>query len=404
MSNNIILFYKKNRDVFDQMLSENLVNPKSLLQQNDQGETVLHHLINSHDNKCAQNVLNFVKKNFSATERQRFIDAQNKDGDTAIHLAIKNNDFETATLLDIFGANKRIPNARNEIIENTDSSEFVDSEQEIKCGETKKMDALISGIIKPSKSYKSEEANDSDLPDSLDDILLTEKPKSKSKLANSESPDNLDDIVLTEKPKSKSKPKGFIQNFFSNIFGTKSPKQSGGSVDQELSDSTQSTSEFLKYISEKISQTGGQADHESSSSFDSSFDSTSSSEHFKYTMQLGGRSKKSKKSKKAKKSKKSKMSRTATQSEDIHAEVIKMIQDLGYSLDEAKTIKAALYSYTKQQHPELSNYERAVKMRSYTTQQHIANLDIESVKQALAAHYATKPVKPVKPTQPEEKY
>ena len=46
--------------------------------------------------------------------------------------------------------------------------------------------------------------------------------------------------------------------------------------------------------------------------------------------------------------------------------------------------------YTKQQHPELSNYERAVKMRSYTNQQHIANLDIESVKQALAIRYAAK--------------
>ncbi len=67
-----------------------------------------------------------------------------------------------------------------------------------------------------------------------------------------------------------------------------------------------------------------------------------------------------------------------------------MIQDLGYSLDESKVIKAALYSYTKQQHPELSNYERAIKMRSYTTQQHIANLDIKSVKQAIETHYANK--------------
>jgi hypothetical protein len=118
---------------------------------------------------------------------------------------------------------------------------------------------------------------------------------------------------------------------------------------------------------------------------DMSLTSTSSNGYFG---QHGG--KKSKKSKSSKKSKKSKISREVSKAEEIHTEVIKMIQDLGYSLDEAKTIKAALYSYTKQQHPELSNYERAVKMRSYTTQQHIANLDIESVKQALATHYAAK--------------
>ena len=102
MSNNIIFFYKKNKDVFDQMLMNNLVNSKLLLEQNDKGETVLHHLINSHDNKCVQNVLNFAKQNFSTTEKQRFIDTQDKSGDTAFHLAIRNGDFETATLLDIF--------------------------------------------------------------------------------------------------------------------------------------------------------------------------------------------------------------------------------------------------------------------------------------------------------------
>ena len=67
-----------------------------------------------------------------------------------------------------------------------------------------------------------------------------------------------------------------------------------------------------------------------------------------------------------------------------------MIQDLGYSAEESKVVKAALYKYTKDQHPELSNYERAVKMRSYTTQQYIANLDIKSVKQALEAHFSNK--------------
>lgn len=403
MSNNIILFYKKNRDMFDQMLINNLVNPKVLLDQNDDGETVLHHLINSHDNKCVQNVLNFVNNNFSVTEKQKFIDTQDKSGDTAFHLAIRNKDFETATLLDIFGANKKIPNNQNEIIADTDSSEFIDSEQEIKCGNSKKMDKLIGNIIKPTKTYDSDinlESDSNSDPESLDDIVLTDYKSSKS-------------TKLTKSPKSPKSPKSgnFISNFLSNVFGYKSnDNQTGGAgIRSENISETQSTSEFLKYISEKIgsnNQNGGydirSVSESSVSSFDEMTASSSETESFdsisvssksstRYLGQFGG-----KKSKKSKKSKKFKISREVSKSEEIHTEVIKMIQDLGYALDEAKTIKAALYSYTKQQHPELSNYERALKMRSYTTQQHIANLDIESVKQALATHYATKTTKEAK--------
>ena len=69
---------------------------------------------------------------------------------------------------------------------------------------------------------------------------------------------------------------------------------------------------------------------------------------------------------------------------------IKMIQDLGYSEQESRVIKAGLYSYTKDKHPELSNYERAIKMKSYATQQHIANLDINAIKQAIETHFANK--------------
>jgi ankyrin repeat protein len=80
------------------------------MEKNNLGETVLHHLIKSNDNKCAESVLNFIKKNFSSTEKQNFIDAQDNDGNTAFHLATQNKAFDIATLLDIYGANKKIPN------------------------------------------------------------------------------------------------------------------------------------------------------------------------------------------------------------------------------------------------------------------------------------------------------
>ena len=44
MSKNIILLYKKDKNNFEEMLKNNLVNPKVLMEQNNNGETVLHHL------------------------------------------------------------------------------------------------------------------------------------------------------------------------------------------------------------------------------------------------------------------------------------------------------------------------------------------------------------------------
>lgn len=385
MSNNVIFLYRKNRDMFEQMLLDNLVNPLKLFEQNHDGETVLHHLIGSNDNRCAEKVLKFVNNNLSTTQKQKFIDMQNRFGDTALHLAVRMKDNHLASLLDAMGANKKIPNNKNEIIgndtDNKDEDEeyddetdtesvFSDSSIESYCNDEENISKNAKQITRIHKNTETELS-----PESLDDIVLTEDMHSNMmkiiqiSRSNSFSPDSLNELSTSsefkKKEKTPTKQSGnFITNFLSNIFGQKGGADVNEKTSENLSDS-QSTSEFINYINSKISNNleGGRKKSKSKKS-------------------------KSKKSDKPKKS--HKMSRSASKSEEIHAEVIKMIQDLGYSLEEAKTIKAALYTYTKQKHPELSNYERAVKMRSYTTQQHIANLDIESVKQALEIHYKTK--------------
>jgi hypothetical protein len=365
MSNNVVILYKNNKNIFDQILNSNLVNPKALVEQNEKGQTVLHHLILNKDNKCAENVLNFVKNNLSNSEKQKFIDTQDENGNTAFHLATQGKNFEIATLLDIYGANKKIPNNNNEVIETTDSERFVDSSDEINCNNKNKINNLIKNIIKPTKNYNLTDTESNTL-DSLDEIILTEVPHS----------------TLLEKKSNKSEsPKNgnFINNFFKNIFGSEKTEQKGGELDV-----TSSTSEFLKYIDNKINQNGGKNNSDSYSVSDLDNISISS---FNYLQDGGAKKKKVKKSKKVKKYS---ASREVRKSDIIHEEVLKMIQDLGYSNEEAKVVKAGLYSYTKEKHSELSNYERALKMKSYTTQQHIANLDINAVKQAIESHYATK--------------
>jgi hypothetical protein len=518
MSKNIILLYKKDKNNFEEMLKNNLVNPKVLMEQNNNGETVLHHLIKSNDNKCVENVLNFVKSNFSRSDKQKFIDTQDENGNTALHLATQNRLFDLATLLDIYGANKKIPNNNNEIIDI--DTEFTDSSEQINCGDKQKINKLINNIIKPTKDYNEysqnmseqwsassdinldkilnqrdtnqiqklpnfteewpktlddiaddEEKNkknnsESELDIKLEELILSESSKKikKTKKVNTKltesTESSLEDIIISEDSSKKKNKKNFITNFFDNLFNK---KQKGGHRSESI-DSTSlnlndtntmsefETSEFLKYIDNKINQQGGKKNKKSnkkskskksksrnikslskssissfsSKSSDSSFSSKSSNsssssklsnssesstisnldmmslssfnyletEHiFEKSANLkGGRSKKYKKSKKSKGSKKSKYSasREFSKADSIHQEVIKMIQDLGYSEQEARIIKAGLYSYTKDKHPELSNYDRAVKMRSYATQQHIANLDINAIRQAIETHFANK--------------
>jgi len=367
MSNNIVILYKNNKNIFDQILNNNLVNPKALVEQNEKGQTVLHHLVLNKDNKCAENVLNFIKNNLSNSEKQKFVDTQDENGNTAFHLATQDKNFEIATLLDIYGANKKIPNNNNEVIETTDSEQFVDSSDEINCDNKNKINNLIKNIIKPTKNYNFTDTDtESNIPESLDDIILTEVP-------------NEIDLLKKSKKNNSSKNDNFISNFFKNIFGPEKTEQQGGELDVNSS-----TSEFLKYIDNKINQNGGKNNSDSYSESDLDNISISS---FNYLQDGGAKKKKVKKSKKVKKYS---ASREVRKSDEIHEEVLKMIQDLGYSSDEAKVVKAGLYSYTKEKHSDLSNYERALKMKSYTTQQHIANLDINAVKQAIESHYASK--------------
>ena len=496
MSGNIILLYNKNKNNFEDMLKNNLVNPKILMEQNNLGETVLHHLIKSNDNKCVENVLNFVKNNLSRTEKQKFIDTQDENGNTAFHLATQKRAFDIATLLDIYGANKKIPNNNNEIIDV--DTEFTDSSDQINCGDRQKINKLVHNIIKPNKNYNnfSEELNsvqqnnkkmlsekeeewpktldevnetdnknntDNSLSIELENLILSENSNKKTKTKkennltespkSTELPESFDDIILTDSSKSKSdsnKKKNFINNFFDNFFGS---KQKGGNasdkytsdfnssstmnLNENMSEFETSTSEFLKYIDNKINQQGGRrnkasskskgktksksrnikslSSSKSSKSSVSSFSSKSSdlsslgslSSYSSDLSSLGSNSSVSdldmislssfgfsnlKGGGKRKKTKKSKysISREFSKSDEIHKEVIKMIQDLGYSEQEARIIKAGLYTYTKDKHPELTNYERAVKMKSYATQQHIANLDINAIKQAIETHFANK--------------
>lgn len=417
MKNSFASLYNKNKNLFEEMLLNNLANPILLLEQDNIGQTVLHNLVDNNDSKCVENVLTFVKNNLSSSDKQRFLDTQDKNGNTAFHVAIRKKLFQIATMLDKYGASKKIPNNDNEIIESTDESEM---QNDNKCTNDNKLEGLIKNIIKPQHNYES----DSDMPSSLDGLILTDinlnnmlkrnkqvEPldklseafdsvfftistnKNYDKFSNFQMPDRLTDFDMPNKLTEYDMPdrltdidddnertngKSGIMDYFKNFFGygASKKKQYGGS---KVESDNNSTSEFLQMIDKKISQNGG----------NDPLDNINSLSEIQHGGKKARKSKKSK-SRKVKRELSSTGSKDINKAEEIHHEVIKMIQDLGYSEEEAKVYKAGLYAYTKEKHPELNNYNRALKMKSYATQQYIANIDMNAVRQAMKKHFTEK--------------
>jgi len=242
-------------------------------------------------------------------------------------------------------------------------------------------DLFVSSKTKHGKS-KVQTNNEGITDDNTSEFLTFIKNKVSSKNQNGGYDENTSEFVtfLKNKVSNKSLNGGYTQN--DNItdqntseFLTALQNKIKSVTHNNLSDSPASLNDIS---STSFVQRGG-AHNNLSDSPESLNDISSTS----FVQRGGAKKKPTKKTTTPETKTKYSISREINKAEEIHNEVVKMIQDLGYPVDEAKIIKAGLYSYTKKEHPELNNYERALKMKSYTTKNHIANLDINAVKQAI---------------------
>ena len=231
MLNNFKILYDKDKNNFNEMINNELINPKILIKQNESGQTILHYLVNKNDNNTIINILKFIKSSISETDNNNFINFQDNNGDTALHIAIKNKNYDIAKILDKYGANKNIPNNNNEIIETS---------EEIELGDKNKLKELINKIIKPINDYNSEDENiiDDESKDSIKlffkDVLS--KNNNILKTENLEdvvyTPDNLEDIISSDKSNLN------IQNNIQNIININMSKNNKKSSKDKKYNST----------------------------------------------------------------------------------------------------------------------------------------------------------------------
>ena len=131
--NKLIETYNNNPDAIRIIFEYNLVNfPIDACDENN--NTILHHCVFNNDEKILSIILNYIL--YDKSDYTNLVNFQNKDGDTAMHIAVRNNYLNCAKMLHKAGTDLNLMNSNGEMIEMEDS----DSNKSVK-------DDSLSNII-----------------------------------------------------------------------------------------------------------------------------------------------------------------------------------------------------------------------------------------------------------------
>jgi hypothetical protein len=301
LNKDLFQIYNKSPFTVETILKYNLVNfPFNAVDNNN--NTLLHNVVKNNDVSTLVAFLNYVSLN----GYKNLLNMQNSNGDTALHIAVRNKNEQIAKMLDNAGINKSIRNKNGEYIasdsnpsddQSINLSDLNDTESRVRCH---KQDGYHKKI--------------------------TKKPDVEFENASSESARFFEELTKElEKLRtfSVASPRRFIMN--------------GGGNDT-------STIE-INLVDINNNQLGG-----------------------------ARKQKKQKRSTSSESSTMSKRSRDSPkESSTIHENIVKKFVELGYPDDDAKAMKAGLYSLVKEKHSELSNLEKAKKMLEYLEDKTIIN-------------------------------
>ncbi len=95
--------------------------------QDKNGNTILHHLAMCSNQNCLNTLQQVLRQ---SSNKHKFIDKQNNEGQTAMLLCVLNNNFQMAYILEKSGANKKIKDNYGNYIECDESDEILQSEIE----------------------------------------------------------------------------------------------------------------------------------------------------------------------------------------------------------------------------------------------------------------------------------
>ena len=352
---------------------------KSIKCKNKEGETILHILVKKCNVAGSREVFNNL---LQRTDIKDVINIQDKKGNTALHIAVMNDCNELAQNLIKAGANPLIKNEAGFYIE--------DIEEEIKVNNAseKKSDIFIPTKNKMSDTEKKFLSNMIDSINTTSDVAgmsnmsVTHTLKKDSKVytenlvvpeisntnTNYDTSDILNSILENKSVASESSvsvvtPQNINTSEFIDKYlaenNTKEVLKGGKKTKKSKNLSNQSS-----YYTER-SLSMSNSNLTSSVNIDSSESTEESSENSSSINEM------------------SELSRMINnQATEIHERSVKKIMEImGVSEQEARVIKAYIYSEIRTQNSELNNFDRAVEMEKRITKEHLSKLDKKKLKE-----------------------
>ena len=340
-------------------IRDNLINNKKIIQCKNTGNTLLHTLIINDDLEGFKKY-NCILKEFINNRKliNKIINAQNFNGDTPAHIAVrksnrKNNMYSAMVeILQELGADFTISNKNNEVITKLDDGD--------------KYNEQIKNYIKQCLFNQN---------DDLSDIFTISVVPENETVVTSVKLTDYNPNVIDNKPNNfkpnNFKPNNFKPNvadnksfeIFTNYSST-SPRnfKGGGQLSYNIEDSLDNVDNLSTSLNIVNNLNGGGKYSESSESSESSnSNSIMFGKRYINNPYIKGGSKKA---------------------QQIHNDIIEQIKNLGYSEQEAKDIKNALYYEVKDKYPSYTNTQKAEKMLELVKDK-VKNIDMKDVHKIL---------------------
>ena len=411
-----------NPDFIHNMLKYELPLPLEI--KDDNNNTLLNKFIIENNLKCANLLLDNIKNNVYNSKLKDFLlNSQNDDGNAPIHLAVMNNQQEIAKKLYKLGVDLSRPNNEDFVVEYTDT----DTKRPLNRRQlNKKPQNEMQNILEQLSMPISQQII---IPEILETITSTEimkdignQPRIQIQVPQRNQQMNEFDFLKNFLNKNSNEPLMLTEVSDINSIDTNefikylrdNKLQTGGNNDASVN-----TNEFIKYISQQNIQNGGtdgksisgvrqinntiknsetdknqsidtldiadliktqrggarqtkpfRLGHKATSKVASKESSKVSSRSLSRKVRRNKKTSSRSLSRKSRRNKKTSSRSLSRPSSDLHQDVIDYLKK-NYSLtdDDARYIKAGLYHMIKEKFANLSNMQRALKLKEMAMDQ-----------------------------------
>jgi hypothetical protein len=379
--------YQTNRNFVHQVLSYEFNVNFSVKDSN--GNTILHKMISENDFKGADLLLDNLKKGiYSDDVKLSLLNTQNKQLNSPVHLAVLNGQQGIAKKLDRLGANLSLANEDDLVIRMTESETNSSSRHSSRGRKSveratsvtsdsntgsSNMKDILSNLLKPFIQNEKSNNQPTERINMNAPLNLTTVTSSDDKVEQVKRKKNIPNmpisnpINLTESADSDSAEKIKTSDFI-NFLKRKTNTQLGGSnADSQIIKGSRQLKKESKKVDSDVHSANAISASDSLGIGAILAEQTGGRKHKKGSKRLTSKLSSVSRSSSSRSSRSRSASRKNKPSSDVHFEVIELIKKLGYSEDDARYIKAGLYQQIKNDYPDLSNIQRAIRMKELTT-------------------------------------